>query len=156
MKKFTDLVSQYLPAIVEVFPWDLEKEIESESESILLVDIREPYEYDAMRLENSVNIPRGILEIACEWGYEETVPELACAREKPVVLLCRSGNRTILAAKTLTEMGYKQVRSLKTGLRGWNDYELPLFNAAGRVTLDDADEYFFPNVSPEQLGNALD
>ena len=34
--------------------------------------------------------------------------------------------RSLLAARTLKEMGLSNVRSLKTGLRGWNDYEMPM------------------------------
>jgi len=47
---------------------------------------------------------RGILETACEYGYEETVPELAQARERAVVIVCRSGNRSALVAWVMQEM----------------------------------------------------
>ena len=46
-----------------------------------------------------------------------------------------------------------KILNLKTGLRGWNDYEQPLQNSEGTtLTLDEADEYFLPRVTPEQLG----
>jgi hypothetical protein len=86
-------------------------------------------------------------------SYEETVPDLVEARDRPVLVICRSGNRSILAAHTLRRMGFQRPVSLKTGLRGWNDYEQPLRNGAGRtLTLDEADEYFLSRVAPEQLG----
>jgi 3-mercaptopyruvate sulfurtransferase SseA len=88
-------------------------------------------------------VPRGILETACEYEYEDAVPELIEAREREVVVICRSGNRSILAAQTLQWMGYKNVKSMKTGLRGWNDYELPLINAM-QETVD-------PDVVDEML-----
>lgn len=151
MKKFTDLIEETLPEIREVFPWDME-ELEQNKNNILLLDTREPYEFDAMRIEGSLNVPRGILETACEWGFEETEPELVEARERPVVVICRSGNRSALAAYTMQQMGYRDVYSLKTGLRGWNDYELPLIdNDGNRVDPDDAEEYFAPNLRPEQM-----
>ncbi len=150
MMRFTRLIDEARQEVEELLPWDLAEELDSESPP-LLVDVREPYEFAAMHIAGSINVPRGILETACEWDYEETVPELVKARELPLVLICRSGNRTILAAQTLQRMGYARVRSLKTGLRGWNDYEQPLVNAAGEpVRLDAADDYFLPQVTPEQ------
>ncbi len=117
MKKFTDLIAQVLPDIEEIFPWDLEEKLASGSPP-MLVDIREPYEYQAMHIEGSINVPRGILETACDWGYDETIPELAAAREREIVVICRSGNRSVLGTWTMQLMGYKRVSSLKTGLRG--------------------------------------
>ncbi len=151
MKRFNELVAESLAYIQEVFPWDLD-ELCQEVPDLLMVDIREPYEYERMRIKDSINVPRGILESACEWGYEETVPELVQARNRKVVLICRSGNRSAMAAHTMQIMGYLDVTSLKTGLRGWNDFELPLFdNACQEVSIDDADEYFTSNVRPDQL-----
>ena len=50
-------------------------------------------------------------------------------------------------------MGYNNVVSLQTGLRGWNDYELSLYTGAGeRLDPDRVEEEFTASVSPEQLG----
>lgn len=152
MKNYRELVQDILPQIREIFPWDLEEKLK-QGEKPVLVDIREPYEYAAMHIEGSLNVPRGILESACDWGYQETVPELVQARDREVVLMCKSGNRSALAAKVLQDMGYQSVVSLKTGLRGWNDYEQPLVDNDGRaVDIDHAEEYFTDQVSEEQLG----
>ena len=69
MKRFTDLVSDCLPHITEEFPWDVEERLGADA-APLIIDIREPVEYDAMHIGGSLNVPRGILESACEWGYE--------------------------------------------------------------------------------------
>lgn len=152
MKHYRDLVQDILPEISEIFPWDLEEKLQQDEKPVL-VDIREPYEFDAMHIEGSLNIPRGILESACDWGYQETVPELVEARDREVVLMCKSGNRSALAAKVLQEMGYTAVMSLKTGLRGWNDYEQPLFDKQGQtVDIDDAEAFFTDKVSEAQRG----
>jgi rhodanese-related sulfurtransferase len=151
MKRFRDLIAACLPRVREIFPWDL-CELRESQPDLLLLDVREPYEFDAMRIEGSLNVPRGILETACEYGYEETVPKLAEAREREIVIVCRSGNRSVLAAHTLQEMGFRRVCSLKTGLRGWNDYEQPLLDARGRsVDEEEAERYFTPRLRPEQL-----
>lgn len=151
MKKFTELVAESAENVMEIFPWDLEEKLE-ESTKPLLVDVREPYEFDAMHIDQSINVPRGILETACEYDYEETVPELVQARDKEVVVICRSGNRSIFVAEVMQKMGYQNVVSLKTGLRGWSDYEQPMVNHEGNeVSEDDAIEYFTTHLRPEQM-----
>ena len=151
MKNFLGLISDCLGDVEEIMPWDLEERMAANSE-LLLVDVREPYEYDAMHIEGSILAPRGILESACEWDYEETIPELVKARELEIVVVCRSGYRSVLAANSMHLLGYKNVISLKTGLRGWNDYEQPLVDSSGRpVELEAADDYFTPKLRADQL-----
>ena len=151
MKHFTDLVAECLPHIKELFPWDLDQLLKERTD-VLLLDTREPYEFEAARIDGSLNVPRGILEAACEYGYEDTVPELVQARTRPVVVICRSGNRSALAAWVMQQMGYQDVYSLKTGLRGWNDYELPLVKGDGEpLDVDSADEFFTTRLHPDQV-----
>lgn len=151
MKKFIDLLKDCLPDIEECFPWEVAA-LQAQHPDLLLVDVREPYEYAAMHLSGSLLVPRGVLESAVEYDYEETEPELVQARQRPVLLICRSGNRSVLAAKTLKLLGFERPISLKTGLRGWNDAELPLVDVAGvTVAPEAADAYFTPKLRPEQL-----
>jgi len=151
MKNFLQLIRSCLTEVKEIMPWDLADRL-NENTDLLIVDVREPDEFAAMHIKGSLNVPRGILESACEWEYEETVPELVQARDREVVVVCRSGYRSVLAAHSMQVLGYSNVASLQTGLRGWKDYEQPLTNAAGQdVDLDDADIYFTPNLRPDQL-----
>lgn len=151
MKKFTDLVAESAENVTEIFPWDLEEKLDNDSKPLLL-DVREPYEFEAMHITDSINVPRGILETACEYDYEETVPELVEARNKEVIVICRSGNRSIFAAEVMQKMGYKNVVSLKTGLRGWSDYEQPMFDKDGNeISEDDAIEYFTTHLRADQM-----
>jgi rhodanese-related sulfurtransferase len=151
MKRFNELVSACLPDITEVFPWDVEEKLGGDPVPLVL-DIREQDEFAAMHIQGSLLVPRGILETACEYNYEETVPELVKAREREVVVVCRSGNRSALAAFTMQLLGYRSVSSMKTGLRGWNDYELPLVDAKGRVVpIEEADEFFSTRLRPDQI-----
>ena len=150
MKRYTDLVAAILPEIREVFPWDVEEQLASDT-APLIIDLCEADEFNAMHIEGSIHVPRGVLESACEYGYEETVKELAEARDRDVVLVCRAGNRSALAAYTLQQMGFTKVSSMKTGLRGWNDYELPLVDKNGKtVSIETADEYFSTRLRADQ------
>ncbi len=151
MKNFLELISNCLTDVREIMPWDLEQRLQLNPD-LLIVDVREPYEYSSMHIPGSLNVPRGILESACEWDYEETEPELVKARDREVVVVCRSGHRSILAANSLQVLGYENVVSLQTGVRGWKDYDQPLIDGEGRpVDLDDADVYFTPKLRPDQL-----
>jgi rhodanese-related sulfurtransferase len=151
MKKFLDLISDCLSDVAEIMPWDLEEHMQANPD-LLIVDVREPYEFDAMHIKDSLGAPRGILESACEWDYEETIPELVKARDREIVVVCRSGYRSVLSAFSMKMLGYSNVVSLKTGLRGWNDFELPLVDKDDRpVDIDAADDYFTPNLREDQL-----
>jgi len=150
MKRYTDLVAECLDSVDELFPWDLLEWLEEKPDTLLL-DVREPYEFAVMHLEGSINVPRGVLEAACEWDYEDTVPELASGRERDIVVICRSGHRSVLAAHTMQRLGFRKVLSLKTGIRGWNDYEQPMVDSDDNpVDIDDADAYFATPLRPEQ------
>jgi rhodanese-related sulfurtransferase len=151
MKRFIELVKGCLPEVEEIMPWELAARVAANPE-LLVVDVREPEEFLAMHIPGSLNVPRGILESACEWEYEETVPELASARQREVALVCRSGYRSVLAAGALGLLGFARVVSLKTGLRGWKDDEQPLEDGAGcAVDLDWADTYFTSRLRADQM-----
>jgi len=152
MKTFELLVSEALGSVEEIFPWDLSEACEEKPEPVLL-DVREPYEYSAMHIKGALNVPRGILETACEFNYEETVPELANAREQEIIVICRSGKRSALVAHIMQQLGYQNVKSLKTGMRGWSDDDQDMVDGDGKpVTEDAAIEYFTPRLRPEQMG----
>ncbi|NEX15719.1 MAG: sulfurtransferase [Halochromatium sp.] len=150
MKNFLELIKSCLTDVREIMPWDLEERLEANPD-LLILDVREPTEFDAMHIAGSMNVPRGILESACEWDYEETEPELVRARDREIVVVCRSGNRSILAAHSLQVLGYTHVVSLQTGVAGWKDYDQPLVDSEGKdVDLDEADVYFTPKLRPDQ------
>ena len=141
---YRDLVAKIAPQIKEYFPWDIEEKL-SKTKDILFLDVRENQEYDTMHIEDSLHVPRGILETAVEWDHEETEPELVEARNREIVVVCRSGSRSIFAAYTLMQMGYNTVSSLKTGLRGWNEYDLPLVDMEGKPIDPELGDRYFAN-----------
>ncbi len=150
MKRYDDLVVEALTRVQEIMPWDLSRLLAAGHKPILL-DVREPAEFDMLHIPGAINVPRGVLEQSCEWDYDETVPELAAGREQAIVVICRSGKRSVLAADMLLRMGYSNVVSLKTGVRGWNDYEQPLEDASGKpIDADSADVLLAPRLRPEQ------
>ena len=150
MKRYADLLADALQRVREIQPWDLAERLKHD-QSPLMLDVREPAEFTAVQIPGSINVPRGVLEQACEWDYDETVPELTSRRDQSIVVVCRSGNRSVLAADVMQQMGFADVVSLKTGVRGWNDFEQPLVDGSGRaVDADQAERLLAPRLRPEQ------
>ncbi|HEY0666265.1 MAG TPA: rhodanese-like domain-containing protein [Gallionella sp.] len=150
MKRYDELVNEALARVKEIMPWDLSRLLAGGGKPLLL-DVREPAEFAMLHIPGSINVPRGVLEQSCEWDYDETVPQLAAGRDREIVVLCRSGKRSVLAADVLQQMGYTSVVSLKTGIRGWNDFEQPMENGTGEpVDADTGDELLASRLRPEQ------
>ncbi|KOF08895.1 hypothetical protein AC739_17940 [Planococcus glaciei] len=76
---------------------------------VLLLDVREPAEYAFGHIEGAVSIPLGELETR--------VQELDA--EKEVFVICRTGNRSDLAAKQLAEKGFGRVKNAVEGMSQW-------------------------------------
>lgn len=82
-----------------------------ERERIVLLDVREKEELAFGYLKDSVFIPRANLK--------EKAEALLPDKNVPIIVYCAAGARSILVAKTLKEMGYSQVFSMKEGFEGW-------------------------------------
>src|SRR6266702_2906142 len=78
---------------------------------IVLVDVREKHEWNEGYIPGAVHVPRGYLELQ----IEEAVPD----KSKTVVLYCAGGVRSLMAGKTLQEMGYGKAISMSGGFGGW-------------------------------------
>jgi rhodanese-related sulfurtransferase len=151
MDGYQRLVVKALGSVDEVLPWDLEEEIE-QNPKLIVLDIRELDEFEMMHIKGSLHVPRGVLEGACVWNYDDTVPVLAQARDQNIVVVCRSGNRSALAALTMQQMGFEQVRSLKLGIKGWNDNDLEMVNnQRDIVDIDQIDEWLNRAVPEDKL-----
>jgi glyoxylase-like metal-dependent hydrolase (beta-lactamase superfamily II)/rhodanese-related sulfurtransferase len=107
-----DLVTLAKQHINEVNP-EMARNLLKEGD-ITLIDTREESEFAAGHIDNAVLIPRGTLEFKLS-----NVPELA-DKTKPVLIYCRTGGRSALAAQTLQTLGYTNVLSLAGGFEGWN------------------------------------
>src|SRR5918912_242526 len=114
MKTKAELLKDARSRVGEVQPM----EVSRQSPTPVLIDVREKQETDAGMLPGARHVPRGFLELR----IEETVPD----RNADVVLYCAGGTRSLLAAKTLAEMGDTRVRSLAGGFSAWKDAGLPL------------------------------
>lgn len=118
MKTVQDLVTAARGRIREIDHAELEA---LRAQGAPLIDVREPGEFAEGRIPGAVNIPRGVLEFEVD-GH----PAVNCARnaalshrEAAVILSCRSGGRSALAAAALQELGFADPVSLAGGFVGW-------------------------------------
>jgi glyoxylase-like metal-dependent hydrolase (beta-lactamase superfamily II)/rhodanese-related sulfurtransferase len=81
--------------------------------SVCLIDVREESEFSEAYIDNAHLIPRGQLEFKID-----ALPELE-NKAFPILLYCRSGNRSALAAESLQSMGYSNVLSMTGGFEAW-------------------------------------
>jgi len=81
------------------------------SEGYMILDVREPEEYEQGSVPNALHIPRGILES----NIENHIPNYA----QPIIVMCASGVRSVFATETLNQMGYSTVISMNGGFNQW-------------------------------------
>ncbi len=115
------LVEAAKKVITEISVEDCKKLYEGE-DYLVLIDVRTIGEYDAGYIPGAVNIDRGVLEfkIAKAEVWDDLglyIPE----KTDKVILYCRTGNRSSLAAKALKELGYENAMSLQGGWEKWHE-----------------------------------
>ena len=115
MASFRELLSAAKSQIVEVSTDDAASRITTPGTVVL--DVREPDEYEQGALVNVVHIPRGHLEAQIEARIS--------GHDTPIVIYCAGGVRSAFAAKTLGELGYSNVVSMAGGFGRWKDEGKP-------------------------------
>jgi rhodanese-related sulfurtransferase len=124
-KSAADLVAEARLGLEVISPEQAATEAEV---GAVLLDVREPEECQHGHIEGSILIPRGVLEsFADPTGAHH--PE-ALAGDARVIVVCRSGARAALAARTLEVMGYTDVALLDGGLVAWQAAGLPVVEHA--------------------------
>jgi molybdopterin/thiamine biosynthesis adenylyltransferase/rhodanese-related sulfurtransferase len=108
--------------IEEVDPASARHQVESDG--ALLIDVREPHEWDEAHVAGAKLLPQATVA--------DRIGELAPDRDQRVLLLCRVGNRSARAADSLRgELGYQNVASVAGGIEAWRDAGLPVVEAEG-------------------------
>jgi len=117
-KTFDDLCQDARTRIRETTGDQLDARIADPGWPGVLIDVREQDEFRAGHLPGARGIGRGILE----YHIADEVPDT----DREIVLYCRGGNRSVLAADSLREMGYSNVHSLRGGYRQWSEEGRPI------------------------------
>ncbi|TVR27623.1 MAG: molybdopterin biosynthesis protein MoeB, partial [Ilumatobacter sp.] len=114
MATFRDLLAAAKSEISEV---DTAGAADLIATGALVLDVREPDEYEEGALPDAVHIPRGHLEAQIENRLTD--------KTAPVVVYCAGGVRSAFAARTLQELGYADVVSMDGGFGRWKDEGRP-------------------------------
>jgi sulfur-carrier protein adenylyltransferase/sulfurtransferase len=124
--------------IEEIEPFEAAEELSGGD--VVLIDTREPHEYQEAHLEGGKLVPPGLL------GDE--IEAAAPDRSARTILYCRSGNRSAIAAAQMQAMGYENVASMAGGILLWQEQGLPVVSTSG-MTAEQRDRYSRHTLLPE-------
>jgi molybdopterin/thiamine biosynthesis adenylyltransferase/rhodanese-related sulfurtransferase len=129
-------------SIEEIQPFEAQQEIEGGG--VVLIDTREPHEYQEAHLEGGKLVPPGLLGDEIEGAAPD--------KSARTILYCRSGNRSALAAAQMQALGYTDVASMEGGILAWQEQGLPVVSAIG-MTTEQRERYsrhtLLPEVGPD-------
>lgn len=92
------------------------------SSGALLLDVREPYEFHAGHAPDATHLPLSQLPTA-----HRDLP-----RDRRIVVVCRSGNRSAVATQALRQLGYEAF-NLQGGMQTWAATGLPVVQPDGAI-----------------------
>tara|TARA_R110002049_G_scaffold216652_6_gene388089 strand:- start:3222 stop:4310 length:1089 start_codon:yes stop_codon:yes gene_type:complete len=112
----SQLVAQIKTDITEILPSELMLLLNQDD--VIVIDIRETNEYEEGFITSAHLIPRGVLEFKIMELEDVDNPQ------NKIILYCRSGNRSALAAASLNKMGFGNVMSMTGGYEAWKKIAL--------------------------------
>jgi molybdopterin/thiamine biosynthesis adenylyltransferase/rhodanese-related sulfurtransferase len=124
--------------VEEIEPFEAAQEIEAGE--VVLIDTREPHEFQEARIEGGKLVPPGLLG--------EEIARAAPDKSARTILYCRSGNRSYKAAEQMQALGYKNVASMAGGILAWQEQGLPVVATDG-LTPEQRDRYSRHTLLPE-------
>src|ERR1700742_4780384 len=101
--------------IEEIQPFEASEEIEGGD--VVLIDTREPHEYQEAHLEEGRLARPGLLA--------DELADAAPDKSARTIVYCRSGNRSYKAAEQMQALGYENVASMAGGIVAWQEQGLP-------------------------------
>lgn len=120
-----DMVQSAIAQVEGISVEDLHAGLEAGQE-FLILDIRTESEYEAGHLRLSRWIPRGKLEFQAAGG---AIP----SDSGQIVVYCKRHGRSALAAATLKQLGFSDVRYLTGGFEAWVKAGFPIYNQHGEL-----------------------
>jgi rhodanese-related sulfurtransferase len=124
-----DFVRAAKSCITEIAPAELKAKLDAK-ENLLLVDVREPAEFEHGHIGGAHLVPRGIIEAAADTSYPKHYPPLSGARDQQVIIYCATSGRSAMATAVLQMMGFKNVINLAGGYTRWEAEGMPLVREA--------------------------
>jgi len=104
----------------EITPEEVKSKMDAR-ESFTLVDVREPWEFDAARIENAKPMPMGDVPSR---AHQELDPE------DHIVVVCHHGVRSMNVTVWLRQQGFERAQSMRGGIDAWSrqvDGKVPMY-----------------------------
>jgi rhodanese-related sulfurtransferase len=116
----SQMIARARGAVPEISPAQAGEAFER-GELDLILDVRESGEFRDRHVAGAISIPRGLLEMRADPASPVADAALTADRHARIVVYCTKapGARSLLAAETLTNMGFDHVQVLGGGLTGW-------------------------------------
>jgi molybdopterin/thiamine biosynthesis adenylyltransferase/rhodanese-related sulfurtransferase len=124
--------------VEEIEPFEAAQEIEGGD--VVLIDTREPHEFQEARIEGGKLVPPGLLR--------DEIAAAAPDKAARTILYCRSGNRSYKAAEQMEALGYTDVASMAGGILLWQEQGLPVVATEG-MSAEQRDRYSRHTLLPE-------
>ena len=94
------------------------KEKMDKGEDVFILDVRTPEEYEAWRLSYDKHAKTPLIPVDRLFGAQKAIAD-QIPKDKEIITLCAHGNRSMMAAQLLTQMGYN-AKSVRGGMAAWN------------------------------------
>ena len=115
-KSYADLLREARSQVRELSPAEVQL-LREQNPGLAIVDVREDSEWEQGHIPGAIHVGKSYLE----QQIEAAVPD----RDRPVVLYCAGGIRSLFAGRTLQELGYTNVASMSGGFQAWKSQGLP-------------------------------
>ena len=99
------------------------KKVVDQPGNALIIDVREPAEYDFGHVPGAINIPRGLLEFRIwkQVGYPEKIDHA-----RPIYVYCKLTGRSALSAESLRKLGFTRVTAVDMLIADWATANYPM------------------------------
>lgn len=111
-KSYEELVAEAREASEQTDPDAVHNALES-GEEVIILDVREPDEWEEGHIKGAKLLPRGLLE----YKAADELPD----KDARIITHCARGGRGALSAKSLQEMGYTNVANMQGGVKAWRE-----------------------------------
>jgi rhodanese-related sulfurtransferase len=112
-------LDRLIGGVVQVNAFDAIRQINDQD--AVMLDVREMKEFKDGHLKDAVHIPLGEIK--------NRLTELDKHKNKPILVYCRSGQRSYSACKTLKKAGFESVSNLQGGIMAWQSQNMPVSKA---------------------------
>ena len=140
MSTFKEMIRKVKSEIREVSP----EEANARAGQAVFVDVREADEWEKGHVPGALFIPRGFLELR----IEEKVPD----KDAEVIVYCAGGTRSALGARSLQDLGYRNVSSMSGGFGRWKESGLGV--RVPRVMSAEQKERYSRHIKVPEVGEA--